>query len=224
MQVLIVGSGKLASELLDELLLPAPLVAHRWSDRPSPGSRSVVVHAGSGRELDAVTEYCRETDSVLVELATGSKIEGRPPDFPVVLCPNTNILMLKFMHMLANSGKLFAGYRIQLTESHQAGKRSTPGTAVAMAQSLGLAAADVISVRDVKEQQARFGIPVEHLGRHAVHAISIDDDTCSLRLETRVYGSSPYADGVARIVSAIAAHPLERRLYAVDEFIERGWV
>jgi len=224
MQVLIVGSGKLASELLDRLALPAPFKVLRWSDKPLPNARSVVVHAGSGREFDAVTAYCRETDSVLVELATGSQIEGTTPDFPVVLCPNTNILMLKFMHMLANSGKLFTGYRIQLTESHQAGKRSTPGTAVALAQSLGLAAADVVSVRDVKEQQARLGVPAEHLGRHAVHAISIEDDSCSLRLETRVYGSSPYADGVARIVSAIAAHPLERRLYAVDEFIERGWV
>lgn len=224
MQVLIVGSGKLASELLDRLALPAPFALLRWSDKPSPNARSVVVHAGSGRELDAVAAYCRETDSVLVELATGSKIEGTQPGFPVVLCPNTNILMLKFMHMLAQSGKLFAGYRIELTESHQAGKRSTPGTAVALAQSLGLAATDVISVRDAKEQQARLGIPTEHLGRHAVHAITIADDSCSLRLETRVYGSSPYADGVARIVAAIAAHPLEHRLYAIDEFIERSWV
>jgi hypothetical protein len=43
-------------------------------------------------------------------------------------------------------------------------------------------------------------------------------------LETRVYGSSPYADGVSKIVLAVAAHPLENRLYAIGEFIEHGWI
>jgi hypothetical protein len=132
--------------------------------------------------------------------------------------------MLKFMNMLANSGRLFEGYHIKLTESHQAEKRSTPGTAVAIAQSLGLSAQDVISVRNRDEQLKALRVPPEHLGRHAVHSIAIDDGICRVLLETRVYGSSPYADGVSRIVSAAATHPLENRLYAVDEFIENGWV
>jgi dihydrodipicolinate reductase len=224
MQVLIVGSGKLASELLRGLSLSASFTVRSWSSPPSVQGRSVVVHAGSGRELDDVIAYCRESNSVLVELATGSKIESALPTFPVVLCPNTNILMLKFMKMLANSGRLFEGYRIKLTESHQAEKRSTPGTAVAIAQSLGLPAQDVISVRNREEQLKALRIPPEHLGRHAVHSIAIDDGTCRVLLETRVYGSSPYADGVSKIVSAVATHPLENRVYAVDEFIEHGWV
>lgn len=224
MQVLIVGSGKLASELLKGLPLTTPFTVHSWSIQPLVQGRSIVVHAGSGRELDDVIAYCGETNSVLVELATGSKIENALSTFPVVLCPNTNILMLKFMNMLANSGKLFEGYRIKLTESHQSEKRSTPGTAVAMAQSVGLSAEDVISVRDRKEQLTALGIPPEHLGRHAVHSITIDDGTCRILLETRVYGSSPYADGVSKIVFSAATRPLENRVYAVDEFIEHGWV
>lgn len=224
MQVLIVGSGKLASELLKGLSLSDPFTACSWSSRPLLQGRSIVVHAGSGRELDDVIAYCEETNSVLVELATGSKIENARTTFPVVLCPNTNILMLKFMNMLANSGKLFEGYRIKLTESHQAVKRSTPGTAVAIAQSLGLAAEDVSSVRDQNEQVTALDIPPEHLGRHAVHSITIDDGACRVLLETRVYGSSPYADGVSKIVSAVATRPLENRAYAVDEFIEYGWL
>lgn len=224
MQVLIVGSGKLASELLNRLSLSASFTTLSWSSAPSVQGRSVVIHAGSGRELDDVITYCRETNSVLVELATGSKIESTQSTFPVILCPNTNILMLKFMNMLAKSGRLFEGYRIKLTESHQAEKQSTPGTAVAIAQSLGLPAEDVISVRNREKQLTALRIPQEHLGRHAVHSISIDDGTCSVLLETRVYGSSPYADGVSKIVSAVATHPLENRVYAVDEFIEHGWV
>lgn len=199
-------------------------MVHRWSNDSKANGSAVVVHAGSGRELDEVIAYCRETRSPLIELATGSKLESASPAFPVVLCPNTNILMLKFMAMLARSGKLFKGYHMEVTESHQAEKQSAPGTAIAIAQSLGLAANDVVSVRDTKVQLAALHIPAEHLGRHAVHAILIEDGACRVSFETRVYGASPYADGVARIVSAVTSYPLENRVYAIDEFVEHGWV
>lgn len=224
MQVLIVGSGKLATELLNELSLGTSLTLHRWSNAPPKQDRSVVVHAGSGRELDDVIAYCRETHSVLIELSTGSKLEGTSPTFPVVMCPNTNILMLKFMNMLAMSGRLFTGCHIELRESHQAEKRSAPGTAISIAQSLGLSAEAVVSVRDRDEQLSALRIPPEHLGRHAVHSILIKDGACCISLETRVYGASAYADGVARIISAASSHQLEDRLYAIDEFVECSWV
>ena len=224
MQVLIVGSGKLATELLNELSLSASLTVRRWSITSAVQGHSIVVHAGSGRELDDVSTYCRETGSVLLELASGSKFESTAPAFPVILCPNTNILMLKFMNMLAKSGSLFRGYHIALTESHQAEKRSAPGTAIAMAQSLGLSATDVVSVRDREEQMTTLRIPAEHLGRHAMHAIYIEDADCRISLETRVYGASPYVIGVAKIIAAVASRQLENRVYMIDEFVECGWV
>jgi 4-hydroxy-tetrahydrodipicolinate reductase len=224
MQVLIVGAGKLATELLNELSLDPSLAVRPWSRALTALDSAVVIHAGSGRELDHVIAYCHETRSVLLELATGSKLEISSPTFPVVLCPNTNILMLKFMNMLARSGRLFKGYHIEVTESHQAEKRSAPGTAIAIAQSLGLSAKEVVSVRDPEEQQKTLRIPAEHLDRHAVHAIVIEDAACRISLETRVYGASPYADGVSRIVSAVFAHQLENRVYSIDEFVEQGWV
>jgi len=224
MQVLIVGSGKLATELTSELSLDVSLTVRRWSHGSAAQGPSVVVHAGSGRELDGVIAYCHETGSALIELATGSKLEIESPTFPVILCPNTNILMLKFMNMLARGGGLFKGYHIEVTESHQAEKRSAPGTAIAIAQSLGLSANEVVSVRDEEVQRTALGIPAQHIGRHAVHTILIEDTACRISLETRVYGASPYADGVAKIVSAVIYRQLENRLYPIDEFIERGWV
>lgn len=224
MLVQIVGSGKLATELLNELSLGTLFTVRRWSITSPVQGRSIVVHAGSGRELDDVCSYCRESGSVLIELSTGSKLEMAASGFPVILCPNTNILMLKFMNMLAKCGGLFKGYRIALTESHQAEKQSAPGTAIAMAQSLGLSAKDVVSIRNREEQLTALRIPVEHLGRHAVHSIQIEDTTCRISLETRVYGASPYADGVAKIIAAVASRQLENRAYAIDEFIEYGWV
>jgi dihydrodipicolinate reductase len=224
MQVLIVGSGKLATELLSGLSLTPPLVLGRWSKDSAPKAPSVVVHAGSGREIDEVISYCSETGSTLIELSTGSKLEAAAPAFPVVLCPNVNILMLKFMAMVARSGSLFKGYPISITESHQAEKRSAPGTAIAIAESLGLSAGDVVSVRDPEVQRSVLQIPAEHLARHAAHSIVIEDGACRISLETRVYGASPYADGVTRIVAAVASRKLENRMYSINEFIEQGWI
>ncbi|MES2950807.1 MAG: dihydrodipicolinate reductase C-terminal domain-containing protein [Pseudomonadota bacterium] len=227
MQVLIVGTGKLATELLQAPGLGAAAAAPvlPWTDRDQNNTApAIVVHAGSGRELQDAIAYCQASRSVLVELATGSDADAPPQGFPVVVCPNTNILMLKFMHMLETSGHLFKGYAIELTESHQQQKTSVPGTAVSMAQSLGLADGAVRSVRDPQQQAAQLRIPAEHLARHAYHHIVIEDPVCSVTLETRVYGASPYAEGVARILAAIRAHALEDRMYLIDEFVERGWV
>lgn len=223
MQVIVVGSGKLAGELLDVLGARSGQVVP-WGNAGMRAEKSVVLHAGSGRELEAVCAFCKSTRSPLVELATGSILEGRAVEFPAILCPNTNILMLKFMAMLERSGHLFRGCRIGLVESHQAQKSSVPGTAVSMAHALGLAPAEIRSVRDPQAQQGALQIPPQHLARHAYHHILIEDGSCSVALETRVYGDAPYADGVARIVAAVQARELENRPYPVLEFIENGWL
>lgn len=231
MQVIVVGSGKLAQELLGALVVPAAaggvasVVAWVDRDRGAKAGGSIVVHAGSGRELEAVTAFCSATRAPLVELATGSALELREaPGFPVVLCPNTNILMLKFMAMLERSGALFHGEQVTLTESHQAQKSSVPGTAVGMARSLGLPASAITSVRSAQVQRDVLQIPPEHLARHAYHQIVIDDGLCRVALETRVYGDAPYAQGVGRIVAAAGAHALDDRVYSVMEFVDNGWL
>jgi len=224
MQIIVVGRGKLATELLESLNLDFPCRIISWSEKGPTDGKTVIVHAGSGRELDEVISYCEETHSTLVELSTGSRMRNAGMGFPVVLCPNTNILMLKFMSMLVTSGHLFSRYRVKLTESHQAQKTSLPGTAVTMAHALGLKASDVRSVRDPDEQRSVLQISAEHLDRHAFHQVVIEDAVCRITIETRVQGASPYADGVGQILSAIRSNDLEDRLYEINEFVEKGWV
>lgn len=224
MQVIIVGTGKLATELLNSLNVEAGCQVVAWANRGSTPVKSIVIHAGSGRELGDVIDYCTITGSPLIELATGSAVESRSLPFPVVLCPNTNILMLKFMSMLEKSGPLFHKQQVRLIESHQAPKTSVPGTAVSMARSLGLKDDEIRSVRDPDVQRVELRIPEAHLGRHAYHQIVIEDGACSLKFEARVYGDSPYADGVGQIVAAVRAHALEHRRYAIMEFIDKGWL
>jgi len=224
MTIIIAGSGKLATELLNVLpgLVSGEVLA--WADAAKAKTPCVVVHAGSGRELDSIVAYCAKTASPLIELATGSAIADHETDFPVVICPNTNILMLKFMAMLAANGHQFKDYSVRVTESHQADKSSVPGTAVNMAASLGLPADQIRSIRDPHVQQERLKIPQEFLSRHAFHRIEIKDPVTSLTFETRVFGSAPYAEGVAKIISAVRANALENTRYSVMDFIEKGWL
>lgn len=225
MEVLVVGSGKLANELLTSLKDSDSGNVIAWNSAGNASRKnSIVVHAGSGRELEEVIAYCRETGSVLVELATGTNIADRALGFPVVLCPNTNILMLKFMAMLAASGHRFHTYRRQVIESHQAEKSSTPGTAVSLAQYLGVRQEEVMSVRDPVEQSESLKIPAEYLSRHAYHRIVIEDSLSSITLETKVFGPAPYAEGLSRIIAAIRANTLENRCYNIIEFVESGWI
>jgi 4-hydroxy-tetrahydrodipicolinate reductase len=224
MQIVVVGTGKLASELLGSPTLGAAGSVCAWAQRDSQAQPSMVIHAGSGRELAAVIAYCEATRAPLIELATGSELDLSSASVPIVLCPNTNILMLKFMSMLEHSGKLFRNYQIKLLESHQASKSSVPGTALSMAQALGLSEHEIRSVRDVSVQLNELNIPESQLARHAMHQIVIQDGDCSLSLETRVYGAAPYADGVAQIVAAVCQQKLEARVYSVLEFIKNGWL
>lgn len=147
-----------------------------------------------------------------------------PVAFPIVLCPNTNILMLKFMAMLEQCGKMFNGYEINIIESHQASKASVPGTAVNIAHSLGMSSNDIQSVRDTSIQRTQLEIAEADLARHAFHQVQIHEGKCSVKLESRVYGDAPYAEGVAQIVAAASSRQLERRLYSIMEFVKNGWL
>lgn len=102
--------------------------------------------------------------------------------------------------------------------------RSAQSTLVelAMAKSLGLPAKDIVSVRNPEIQKTEWGIPAEHLQRHAYHQIKIEDGACSVMFETRVYGAAPYVDGVVQIVRAIDAHVLENRRYDIGDVCSKG--
>lgn len=185
---------------------------------------SLVVHAGSGRQLPQVMEFCDRTQSTLLEMSTNSELKGRPIGFPVVLCPNANLLMLKFMSMIAASARLFAGCQVTIEESHQANKTSEPGTAVALALSLGLQRRDVVSIRDPERQAQELGVPPGSLHRHAVHRVRIESEGCQLNLESRVLDNAPYVQGVMRILDALRCRELARRIYRVEEFVSLGWL
>ena len=218
--ILIVGRGKLASELLDGLHGPGIGEVKRWPPgESSPASPVIVVHAGSGRELPAVIDYCAHTGSLLLDLSTGDSALPDTPSFPIVRCPNVNTEMLAFMAMVKRAAALFQGCAITLTESHQASKTSPPGTALYLAKALGLDEKAIHSVRDPAVQAEQLAIPAANLDRHAYHEITIRSPEVEIRLETRVLGKTAYAQGLARVIDVVATMELSPGTYAIVDLV-----
>jgi len=135
-QVLIVGSGKLAAELVGNLKSRSIVSVIPWSKKDERlECSSIVVHAGSGRELQSVVSFCSSSHSVLIELSTGGNLAEQDHPFPIVLCPNINILMLKFMAMLQSHGHLFREYQTTILESHSGDKDFCAGSRTEMIRS-----------------------------------------------------------------------------------------
>lgn len=222
-RVHVVGSGKLAKAVLDEFKAKTDLPVVEWSRREL-SARSVVVHAGSGRELPEVVRFCEESGSTLFELSTGSVTISLEPSFPLVVCPNVAILLVKFLHLMEMAKGRFQEYSITIEESHQASKTSVPGTAVEIARALGVPESAIVSHRDPAFQASSLGIPTEHLGRHAYHRIRIQDGDAELVFETRILGHEPYARGVAGLVAELRGRPLSPGRHDVVEFVRDGWI
>ncbi len=224
-EVIVVGNGKLAKEILNNLKSHSVSSVISWNNKSSSSKLPViVVHAGSGRELGDAISFCSKHKSLLIEMSTSGHLRTEEISFSTIICPNANILVLKFMLMIKMCGHLFESYEKTVLESHQSSKTSKPGTAINLAASLGLPEDQIDSIRDPDVQQKELGIPQEHLGRHAYHQIKIAKENVVLKFESTVLGQSAYANGLAKIIEGITGKVLEPRIYDILELVEYGWV
>jgi 4-hydroxy-tetrahydrodipicolinate reductase len=224
MKIYIIGSGKLANAILLAGLPIESCEVEKWQPTGNSNERSILVHAGSGRELKTCFDFCSKTGSVLIELSTGLETETMVPDFPLIVCPNTSILVLRVLFMLKAMGKTFSDNDISILESHQAGKTSAPGTAHRFAEYLHLPIDKIESVRDPDVQSKRLGIKKEYLDKHAFHRIVIRDGLDEFTLETKVYGHESYSAGVKKIIEAVQKTPLQKKRYTVLDLMDSGWL
>jgi dihydrodipicolinate reductase len=160
----------------------------------------------------------------LIELSTGLETETLQPDFPLIVCPNTSVLVLRVLVMLKSMGKYFSGSDISIVESHQSTKQSAPGTAYKFAEYLNVPLEKIKSVRDPEIQSRELGIPKKFLDKHAFHRITIREGSDVVAIETSVQGHESYSNGVKKIVDAVLKHPLQKKRYTVLDLIENGWL
>lgn len=223
MKIFIVGSGKLASAILSApLSFPSCEVVKWESDCAKTSEKAILVHAGSGRQLDECIGFCKRSGSIFIELSTGLSTESMIADFTLIICPNTSILLLKTMNMLKLYGHYFSKDKISIIESHQSAKKSVPGTAYNFADSLHFPPDDIKSIREPNTQLNEVGIPSEYLGKHAYHKIIIEDGPDQVTIETKVLGHESYVNGVKKIITAALENSFENRRYNVLELIDKN--
>jgi dihydrodipicolinate reductase len=224
MKIFIVGSGKLANTILSSELLFSSYELIKWDDAPKNTERAIIVHAGSGRQLYECLNYCEKTESVFIELSTGLETENLDPNFTLIVCPNTSILLLKTLHIIKKFGRYFDNEKISIIESHQSSKKSVPGTAYNFAHSLKVPVDQIQSIREKDLQLNDIGIPKEYLNTHAYHKIIIQDGLDEVIIETKVLGHASYAKGVKKIIDAILKHKLKKKRYSILELIDNGLI
>jgi len=223
MKIFVVGSGKLANAIIKSQISFQSVELLKWDTQfQNNTQKAIIVHAGSGRQLKECIDFCSRTKSLFIELSTGLETEKMESDFPLIICPNTSILILKTIHMLKACGKHFENYSISLTESHQSTKTTEPGTAFAFADSVTLPLNKIVSIRDPEIQQYEIGIPNEYLDKHAYHKLIIKDGNDEVTIETKVLGHESYAKGVKTIIEAVLKHTLENKKYTILDLIENG--
>lgn len=221
MNIFIVGLGKLANAILtSDFSHQSCGNVLKWDTKfQHIQEKAIVVHAGSGRQLQECIEFCSKTKSVLIELSTGLKTEDIEPDFPLIICPNTSMIVLSTLKMIGVNSRYLENYEISIMESHQSTKTTEAGTAIAFANALKLPLDKIKSIRDSKVQENEIKIPKEYLSKHAFHRIVIKDDDEEIIIETRILGHNSYAKGVKKIIEKILESNLADKKYNVWEII-----
>lgn len=223
MKIFVVGSGKLANAILSADLSFQSCEILKWeSQYRTLNEKAILVHAGSGRQLAECFEFCVRTKTAFIELSTGLETETLEPDFPLIICPNTSILVLKTLNMIKANGRYFDNYKISITESHQSTKKTEPGTAYAFANSLNFSLDEIVSIRDPEIQRTEIGIPAGYLDKHAYHKIIIKDGNDEVTIETKVLGHDSYATGVKAIIEMVLKYRLENKRYTIFDIIDNG--
>jgi len=153
-----------------------------------------------------------------------------------VIAPNMAKQIVAFQAMMQyaaeNFPNSFAGYELEIKESHQKGKKDTSGTARAMADDfnqLGIpfAVGQIRSVREPSEQLA-MGIPEDALSGHGWHTYTLNsaDGTVLFRFTHNVNGRSIYAEGTLsalRFLQQKVDEGAQGRVFSMIDVLKSGF-
>lgn len=191
------------------------------------GTRCVLVHAGSGRQLEKCLDECGKLGFPIIQASTGQELPDDVP-VPVIDAPN---LALPIVNMLVYGfpilGEILGNISVSIVESHQSSKKSVPGTARSIAEVLGVSADQIESVRCPSVQRV-LGVPEEHLDGHGYHWVNFSGLGVDVSVTTSVNGREAYGLGALVLGKKLFSiwgdserHALENGVYSLKEFLER---
>jgi len=170
------------------------------------------------------------------------EVQGKDKKVIGVIAPNMAkqivAVQAALLEMSRRFPKSFESYTLTVTESHQATKADTSGTAKAIVTHLTTlnGAADTFGNEQIvmlrnDQDSIKFGVPKEALLGHAFHTyrLTSPDKSVSFELQHNVCGRRVYAEGTADAVQFVAQmraeaekKPKEKRLFNMIDVLEYG--
>lgn len=201
--VILIGNGKLAQAIEDNFKQFSSLPVRKYHSGIEANQESFFVHIGSGRQYGESLAHAHNFLSPYIQAATEKDIKMEvptDPNIPFLLAPNLDINIIKLFYLLGLSKNLFNKEPKSIIESHQADKKSQPGTALKFCTLLNIFPEKIISIRDPQKQT---DLKISNISHHAFHKIEIGNAHSKLIFETRIEGALSYVEGLAKIIEAI---------------------
>lgn len=156
---------------------------------------------------------------------------------PAVIAPNMAKQIVGFQAMMEYAAQtfpgLFAGYCLEIRESHQQGKADTSGTARAMVgyfNRLGLNfhVDEIQQVRDPEIQEKEWKIPREFLSGHGWHTYTLrsPDSKVLFEFKHNINGRDIYVSGtfdaVVFLKGKLARPDVGKRVYTMIDVLKKN--
>jgi 4-hydroxy-tetrahydrodipicolinate reductase len=225
----VIGGGHLSQYIRNRLIEIGKLsgvqidAVENWDNLDDSKQKSILVHVGSGRQLNDVIKYSQKTNTPLIQASTGiNYLESLPKRlrFILVEAPNLSIPIIKLLYALKQCGNLFSHYEVTIAESHQSRKTSLPATAKELAEALNMPVGKIKSVRDLQTQRIEYHVPEEYLDAHAIHIVNINEGSCKITIKTEALGYDSYLYGIVSIARAM--EKLKNGSYFVTDLVDKG--
>lgn len=186
--------------------------------------------------------YCEAGVSFVVGTTGGdvaamkAAVEGASGVYAVI-APNMGKQIVAFQAMMGMMASqfpgVFDGYTMTVTESHQATKADTSGTAKAVVSSFNgmgvkFSVADIEKVRSPPASMDRMGVPGKYVTTgHAYHTyhLTSPDGTVNFEFQHNVCGRGVYAAGTVDAVQFLEKRKTEgdsKRLFSMIDILRSG--
>ena len=206
----------------------------------------VILYASSADKFIDVLEFSLDQNIALVNGCTDIKFKknlsgglfscnnkDRSVSFKaqsvVINAQNWDLSMVGWMAAMKKYGKLIAyGYENTfIHESHQASKKSIPGTAKVFAEGLGIEEFDIISERGPVSQRLNWKIDPEYLNGHACHKVDIkyENSLKKTGFYTSIMGRKDYAIGGLNIAKIVMENfdNIPNGVSSIEDFVDLGF-
>ena len=216
----------MGGKLLEELKEKSELAKNIFDE-----VSAVIYLEKDGKRYAEIMCFCNIYDIPLINLSTG--INRRTSQaITFIDAPNIDIGILRKIKVFKMNTEGFRDnpekYEAYITEAHQSGKKSVPGTAKVLQEILGVICHPQIGSIRSPYMAKLMGVPEYDLSGFGLHLVEIYEKESNengvrrrvFKEEFYVSGRDSYVKGLVLLLDIIPS--LEKRYYHINEIVEEG--